>query len=274
MRLQRLTGLEQDKIVGEYKEVMARSPTCSTSWPSPSASPRSSRRADRAEAASSATKLGARRSGDRAQRAGTRHRRPDHAHRHGGDAQSHTGYIKSQPLAEYRAQRAAAAASRRRDQGRRLDRPALHRQHARLDPVLLQPRPRVLAQGLGGAAGHAQLARQADRQHVPAAEGEKITVVLPLTGVPQRPTTTCSWHRAGHGQEDAADDFSNPRKAGIIAVDLDEGDFLIGAALTDGKHDVMLFSTAARRCASTRRRAPDGPQARGVRGMMLEDGQT
>ena len=34
MRLQRLTGLEQDKIVAEYKEVMARSPTCSTSWPS------------------------------------------------------------------------------------------------------------------------------------------------------------------------------------------------------------------------------------------------
>jgi DNA gyrase subunit A len=38
------------------------------------------------------------------------------------------------------------------------------------------------------------------------------------------------------------DEFSNPRKAGIIAVDLDEGDHLIGAALTDGKHDVMLFS--------------------------------
>jgi DNA gyrase/topoisomerase IV subunit A len=37
MRLQRLTGLEQDKIIGEYKEVMARSPTCWTSWPSPSA---------------------------------------------------------------------------------------------------------------------------------------------------------------------------------------------------------------------------------------------
>ena len=38
------------------------------------------------------------------------------------------------------------------------------------------------------------------------------------------------------------DEFSNPRKAGIIAVDLDPGDYLIGAALTDGRHDVMLFS--------------------------------
>ena len=37
-------------------------------------------------------------------------------------------------------------------------------------------------------------------------------------------------------------DFANPRKAGIIAISLDEGDFLIGVAITDGKHDVMLFS--------------------------------
>ena len=38
------------------------------------------------------------------------------------------------------------------------------------------------------------------------------------------------------------EDFSRPKKTGIIAVDLDDGDSLIGAALTDGKHDVMLFS--------------------------------
>ena len=46
----------------------------------------------------------------------------------------------------------------------------------------------------------------------------------------------------GTVKKTALDDFSNPRKAGIIAVDLDTGDYLIGAALTDGKHDVMLFS--------------------------------
>ena len=46
----------------------------------------------------------------------------------------------------------------------------------------------------------------------------------------------------GTVRKTALPDFSNPRKAGIIAVDLDEGDFLIGAALTDGHHDVMLFS--------------------------------
>ena len=47
----------------------------------------------------------------------------------------------------------------------------------------------------------------------------------------------------GHGEEDAAVATSrDPRPTGIIAVDLDEGDCLVGVALTDGKHDVMLFS--------------------------------
>ncbi|MFY7857852.1 MAG: DNA gyrase C-terminal beta-propeller domain-containing protein, partial [Rubrivivax sp.] len=72
----------------------------------------------------------------------------------------------------------------------------------------------------------------------------------------------------------ALDEFSNPRKAGIIAVDLDEGDYLIGAALTDGQHDVMLFSDGGKavRFAEDEVR-PLGRQARGVRGMMLEPGQ-
>ncbi len=69
-------------------------------------------------------------------------------------------------------------------------------------------------------------------------------------------------------------DFSNPRKAGIIAVGLDEGDFLIGVAITDGQCDVMLFSDAGKavRFAEDDVR-PMGRDARGVRGMMLEDGQ-
>jgi len=68
--------------------------------------------------------------------------------------------------------------------------------------------------------------------------------------------------------------FSNPRKAGIIAVNLDDGDHLIGVAITDGKCDVMLFSDAGKavRFAETDVR-PMGREARGVRGMMLEDGQ-
>jgi DNA gyrase subunit A len=69
-------------------------------------------------------------------------------------------------------------------------------------------------------------------------------------------------------------DFSNPRKAGIIAVDLDEGDFLIGAALTDGEHDVMLFSDSGKAVRFDENDVrPMGRNARGVRGMNLDEGQ-
>ena len=50
----------------------------------------------------------------------------------------------------------------------------------------------------------------------------------------------------GH-REDLAGRLQPSEETGIIAVDLDDGDYLIGAALTDGKHDVMLFAPAAGR---------------------------
>jgi len=78
----------------------------------------------------------------------------------------------------------------------------------------------------------------------------------------------------GTVKKTALSDFSNPRKAGIIAVDLDDGDFLIGAALTDGKHDVMLFSDGGKAVRFDENDVrPMGRAARGVRGMQLEDGQ-
>ena len=70
-------------------------------------------------------------------------------------------------------------------------------------------------------------------------------------------------------------EFSRPRPSGIIAVDLDTGDYLVGAALTDGKHDVMLFSDGGKavRFEETDVR-PMGRSAHGVRGMMLDKGQS
>src|SRR3546814_15997748 len=70
-------------------------------------------------------------------------------------------------------------------------------------------------------------------------------------------------------------DFSNPRKAGIIAVALDDGDYLIGADLTDGKHDVMLFSDSGKAVRFDENDVrPMGRTERGVRGMMLEEGKS
>jgi DNA gyrase subunit A len=102
-------------------------------------------------------------------------------------------------------------------------------------------------------------------------------VVLPLTG--ENRTFPADHYvfmatTLGTVKKTALEEFSNPRKGGIIAVDLDEGDYLIGAALTDGKHDVMLFSDGGKAVRFDENDVrPMGRQARGVRGMMLEEGQ-
>src|SRR5437879_8955754 len=69
-------------------------------------------------------------------------------------------------------------------------------------------------------------------------------------------------------------EFSRPRPSGIIAVGLDEGDYLVGAALTDGKYDVMLFSSDGKAVRFEEGNVrPMGRQATGVRGMRLGAGQ-
>ena len=69
-------------------------------------------------------------------------------------------------------------------------------------------------------------------------------------------------------------DFSRPRDRGIIACELDEGDVLIGASITDGQHDVMIFSDSGKAVRFQEGDVrPMGRTARGVRGMRLADGQ-
>jgi DNA gyrase subunit A len=112
----------------------------------------------------------------------------------------------------------------------------------------------------------------------PLEKDEKINVVLPLTGefrtFPEDHYVFMAT-RLGTVKKTPLTDFSNPRKAGIIAVGLDEGDVLVGAALTDGKHDVMLFSDGGKAVRFDEDDVrPMGRSARGVRGMMLEEGQS
>jgi DNA gyrase subunit A len=107
----------------------------------------------------------------------------------------------------------------------------------------------------------------------PLQDNEKITVVLPIKTFDADRYVFMSTS-LGTVKKTPLTDFSNPRKAGIIAVDLDEGDFLIGAAVTDGKHDVMLFSDSGKAVRFDENDVrPMGRGARGVRGMMLEEGQ-
>jgi DNA gyrase subunit A len=107
----------------------------------------------------------------------------------------------------------------------------------------------------------------------PLAEGEKITAVVPVKEFDENHYVFMATAQ-GTVKKTPLDEFSRPRPSGIIAVGLEEGDYLVGAALTDGKYDVMLFSSegkAVRFEESDVR--PMGRQATGVRGMRLGDGQ-
>ena len=113
MRLQRLTGLEQDKIVAEYKEVMAEIDDLLDILAKPGAGvDHHRRRTHRAEARVRPDQAGRAPQRGRAQRAGPRHRRPDHAHRHGGDAVAHRLHQEPAAVANTARKSAAAAASR------------------------------------------------------------------------------------------------------------------------------------------------------------------
>jgi DNA gyrase subunit A len=113
----------------------------------------------------------------------------------------------------------------------------------------------------------------------PLQKDEKITVVLPLTGEFR---TFPSDHfifmatALGTVKKTPLDDFSNPRKAGIIAVNLDEGDHLIGAALTDGaaRRDAVLRRRQGRALRRSRRDAARAAPRAACKGMTLEAGQT
>ncbi len=278
MRLQRLTGLEQDKIIGEYRDVMAQIADLLDILARP-----------QRVTTIIGDELAALRQEFGQSAVGARRSTIEH------DAQdlatedlitptdmvvtlSHTGYVKSQPLAEYRAQRRGgrgkqAAATKDDDW---IDELFIANTH---DYILcFTNRGRVywlkvweVPQGTRTSRGRPIV------NMFPLQPGEKVNVVLPLTGEFRSfPATSYVFMATAHGtvKKTALDEFSNPRKAGIIAVDLDPGDVLVGARLTDGRHDVMLFSDGGKAVRFDEEDVrPMGRNARGVRGMSLEDGQ-
>lgn len=271
MRLQRLTGLEQDKIVQEYREVMAviadlldilARPERITTIISDELTAIRAEFGDarRSEIELNATEL---------------------------DTEdlitpqdmvvtlSHSGYMKSQPISEYRAQkrggRGKLATATKEDDW--IDTLFVANTH---DYILcFSNRGRLywlkvyeVPQGTRNARGRPIV------NMFPLSEGEKINVILPVRQFDAEHFIFMTTAR-GTVKKTALTEFSNPRKAGIIAVDLDEGDYLIGAAVTDGQHDVMLFSDAGKAVRFDENDVrPMGRQARGVRGMNLDEGQT
>jgi DNA gyrase subunit A len=107
----------------------------------------------------------------------------------------------------------------------------------------------------------------------PLEEGEKITAVVPVKEFDENHFVFMATAQ-GTVKKTALADFSRPRPSGIIAVGLEEGDYLVGAALTDGKYDVMLFSSDGKGVRFEEGEVrPMGRQATGVRGMRLAEGQ-
>jgi DNA gyrase subunit A len=278
MRLQRLTGLEQDKIVAEYKEVMAEIDDLLDILAKPARV--SAIISDELTALKNEfgqTKLGARRS---VVEMNTQDLATEDLITPTDMVVtlSHSGYIKSQPLSEYRAQkrggRGKQATATKEDDW--IDQLFIANTH---DWILcFSNRGRMywlkvweVPSGSRGSRGRPIV------NMFPLHEGEKINVVLPVTGEFRSfPADHYVFMGTSMGtvKKTALDEFSNPRKLGIIAVDLDEGDYLIGAALTDGKHDVMLFSDGGKAVRFDENDVrPTGRNTRGVRGMMLDEGQ-
>ena len=270
LRLQRLTGLEQDKITGDYREVMV----LITDLLDILAKPARVTQIIRDEMTAIRDQFGdARRSEIIAQ---------------GVDLSledliapedmvvtlSHGGYMKAQPVAEYRAQRRGGrgkqATSTKEDDF--VDRMFIANTH---DYILcFSNRGRVywlkvysVPQGQRNARGKPIV------NLVPLVDNEKVTAILPVKEFSEGRYVFMAT-AMGTVKKTSLADFSRPRPSGIIAVDLTDGDRLIGVALTDGKHDVMLFSSGGKAVRFDENDVrPMGRNAHGVRGMMLDKGQ-
>jgi DNA gyrase subunit A len=187
---------------------------------------------------------------------------------------SHGGYMKAQPVDEYRAQkrggRGKQATATKEDDF--VDRMFIANTH---DFILcFSNRGRVywlkvynVPQGSRNSRGKPIV------NLVPLIDNEKITAILPVKEFTENQFVFMAT-AAGTVKKTPLSEFSRPRPSGIIAVDLDDGDSLIGVALTDGTHDVMLFSSGGKAVRFDENDVrPMGRNAHGVRGMMLDKKQ-
>lgn len=270
MRLQRLTGLEQDKIVGEYRDVMAQIADLLDIL----ARPERIRQIIVEELGQVRAEFGDDRRSRIEMNATELNTEDLITPQEMVVTMSHSGYVKSQPLSEYRAQkrggRGKQATQMKEDDW--IDTLFIANTHDHM--LCFSNRGRVywvkvyeVPQGSRNSRGRPIV------NMFPLQDGEKINVVLPIKEFSADKYVFMATS-LGTVKKTPLEAFSRPLKKGIIAVGLDEGDYLIGAAITDGEHDVMLFSDSGKavRFDENDVRAM-GREARGVRGMQLEDGQ-
>ncbi|MFH1657990.1 MAG: DNA gyrase subunit A [Rhodocyclaceae bacterium] len=271
LRLQRLTGLEQDKIVSEYKDVMAKILDLLDILAKP----------ERITEII-VTELVAIR-----EQFGDERRSEIILQTHELSLEdlitpqdmvvtlSHGGYIKAQPLADYRAQKRGgrgkqAAAIKDEDF---VDHLFVANTH---DYILcFSNRGRCYWLKVYEAPQGSRVSRGKPIVNLfPLEEGERINAVLPVKEFSDDQYVFMATVM-GTVKKTPLSDYSNPRKAGIIAVALDEGDYLIGVELTSGTSDIVLVSNAGKAVWFDEEDVrPMGRGARGVRGMRLMEGQS
>jgi DNA gyrase subunit A len=266
MQLQRLTGLEQDKIRSEYREVMDHI-------------------ADLLDVLANPSRI------TTIMREELTHIRDQYGDPRRSeivvDAQelsledlitpadvvvtlSHSGYIKSQPLADYRAQkrggRGKQATATKEDDF--IDNLFIANTHDHI--LCFSSLGRLYWIKVYGVPQGTRTSRGKPIVNlVPLQDGEKINAILPVKVFDDDHFVFMAT-ASGTVKKTPLSDFSRPRSSGIFAVDLDEDDYLVGVALTDGKHDIMLFSNGGKAVRFSEADVrPMGRNARGVRGMRL-----
>ncbi|MBK9605516.1 MAG: DNA gyrase subunit A [Betaproteobacteria bacterium] len=269
LRLQRLTGLEQDKIRDEYKSVMEQIVDLLDIL----ARPERITRIVHDELVALREQFGDKRKSEIIAQGVDLSLEDLITPQDMVVTLSHSGYMKAQPLDEYRAQKRGgrgkqATTTKEEDFIEKLFIANTH------DYILcFSNRGRMywlkvyeVPQGSRGSRGKPIV------NLLPLVDREKITAIL---AVKEFAEDRYVFMATGMGtvKKTRLSEFSRPRAAGIIAVDLDDGDFLIGAAQTDGTHDIMLFSDHGKAVRFDENDVrPMGRGARGVRGMRLAKG--
>ena len=270
MRLQRLTGLEQDKIVNEYKEVM----DVITDLLDILATPSRVTQMIVEELAAIRQQFGDKRRSEIVHNAQDLSLEDLITPQDVVVTLSHTGYIKSQPLEEYRSQRRGgrgkqAAATKEDDF---IDKMFVANTH---DYILCFSslgqvywlKVYEVPQGSRTSRGKPIV------NLFPLSEGEKINAIMPVKEFDENHFVFMAT-AMGTVKKTALVEFSNPRKSGIIAINLDDNDYLIGAEITNGTQDIVLVSNGGKAVWFDEEdvRAM-GRNTRGVRGMKITKDQ-
>jgi DNA gyrase subunit A len=270
LRLQRLTGLEQDKIVNEYKEVIDTIADLLDIL----SKPERVTEIIVSELAAVKQQFGDKRRSEIVHNAQDLSLEDLITPQDVVVTLSHTGYVKSQPLDEYRAQRRGgrgkqAAATKEDDF---IDKMFVANTH---DYILcFSSLGRVYWLKVYEVPQGSRVSRGKPIVNLfPLEEGEKINAILSVKEFDDQHYIFLATAQ-GTVKKTALSEFSNPRRGGIIAINLDDGDYLIGAEVTNGANDVVLVSDGGKAVWFDEEdvRAM-GRATRGVRGMRLQGKQ-